>query len=157
MFSFLKHTETEISAATNISKWWGALKLQIERKCINFSKQKAYKEGQTKAKLKRRLMDELENLDEGRVWRIDRYFCRTSTKIQNVLALLLRVGSNTCMKVKDAPPFFWAQKRVSRKTPTLKSCVPKEGKQSVHHMRFGGRYITTTPPYAVVKNVMTRP
>lgn len=79
MTAFLKHAETELSAATNISKWWEALKLRIKRKCINFSKHKAWMERQTEAKLKKRLMNKLENLGEGRVWGTDRYI---SLKLQ---------------------------------------------------------------------------
>lgn len=79
MSSFLKSAETEISATTNISEWWESLKQRIKRKCINFSKHKAWLERQTEAKLKKSLMVELENPGEGKVWGTDRYI---SLKLQ---------------------------------------------------------------------------
>ena len=73
MGKFLSNAKEEMFYAEDINKWWENLKVRIKKKCINYCKEKKWKENKRENDLKEIICREAENIDANKGGNVEKY------------------------------------------------------------------------------------
>ena len=73
MCKFLNNAKEEMNYVNDVNEWWENLKVRIKKKCINFCKEKRWKESKRENDLRHTVKRELERIDQVEGWSTENY------------------------------------------------------------------------------------